>query len=133
MEERSADSEFALKCASPTEELVTPMTVVEVDAIEAGTAVDLNRVTVVADDPEIDEAVHLVDEKADLKVDRHDGHQDDRQEDLLDTHDLDLVPAKTQTVVSGRKRLSCACFSRLFSLYFTWGHITMRQRKFGLK
>jgi hypothetical protein len=33
--------------------------VVEVDAIEAGTAVDLNRVTVVADDPEIDEAVHL--------------------------------------------------------------------------
>lgn len=32
---------------------------VEVDAIEAGTAVDLDRVTVVPDDPEIDEVVHL--------------------------------------------------------------------------
>merc|ERR1712004_810707 len=101
-----------------------PMTVVVViAAIEAGTVVDLDRVTVVVDDLGIDEALHLVDEEADQTADRQDDHQDDRQEDLLDTPVLDLVPAKTQTVVSGRKRLSCACSFRLFSLYFTWGHI----------
>merc|ERR1712037_996285 len=99
MEERSVDSEFALKCARPTEELEMPMTVVVViAAIEAGTVVDLDRVTVVVDDLGIDEALHL---EADQTA--------DRQEDLLDTPVLDLVPAKTQTVVSGRKRLSCAC------------------------
>merc|ERR1712037_137170 len=99
MEERSVDSEFALKCARPTEELEMPMTVVVViAAIEAGTVVDLDRVTVVVDDLGIDEALHL---EADQTADR----QDDRQEDLLDTPVLDLVPAKTQTVVSGRKRL----------------------------
>lgn len=97
MEERSVDSEFVLKCASLTEELETPMTVVVVlvtDAIEAGTAVDQDRVTAAAE--EIDEAPHLVDEEADQTVDHH--HQDDRQEGLLDTHVLDLVPAKTKTV-----------------------------------
>merc|ERR1712210_377693 len=106
-EERSVDSEFALKCARPTEELEMPMTVVVViAAIEAGTVVDLDPVTVVVDDLGIDEALHLVDEEADQTADRHDDHQDDhqddRQEDLLVTPVLDLVPAKTQTVVSGR-------------------------------
>lgn len=74
---------------------------------------------------------YLVDEEADRTVD----HQDDLQEDLLDTPDL--VPAKTSNVLRKKKDFRGLLVSLLYSLNsFTWAKIspkTAKRRKFGLK